>query len=203
MPIANTTCEDPFGGYFFIAPMNEFPVSKVCRLIEPGPVLLVTTSQHDRPNIMTIGFHMMIQHEPPLIGCIIGPWDHSFTALQETRECVLAVPGIDLAQKVVDIGNCSGTEVDKFKKFRLSSMLAKSVAAPLVGECLANIECKVKDTTLVNKYDLFIFEAVHAWTNPGRKEKRTFHHRGDGTFTVDGRVINLQDRMTKWKQFQD
>jgi flavin reductase (DIM6/NTAB) family NADH-FMN oxidoreductase RutF len=64
--------------------MNEFPVSKVYRLIEPGPVLLVTTSQHDRPNIMTIGFHMMIQHEPPLIGCIIGPWDHSFTALRET-----------------------------------------------------------------------------------------------------------------------
>jgi flavin reductase (DIM6/NTAB) family NADH-FMN oxidoreductase RutF len=139
--------------------MNEFPESKIYRLIEPGSVLLVTTSQHKRPNIMTIGFHMMIQHEPPLIGCIIGPWDQSFTALRETRECVLAVPGIDLTQKVVDIGNCSGSEVDKFKKFRLSSMPAKSVAAPLFGECLANIECKVKDTNLANKYDLFIFEA--------------------------------------------
>jgi hypothetical protein len=60
----------------------------------------------------------------------------------------------------------------------------------------------VADTALVGKYSLFILEAVMIWTDPKRKERRTLHHNGDGTFTVDGRTINLQDRMVKWKQFQ-
>ncbi len=183
--------------------MREFPVSKVYRLIEPGPVLLVTTFHKGRANIMTIGFHMMVQHDPPFIGCIIGPWDYSYNALRATRECVLAVPGVDLAQKVVDIGNCSGDEVDKFEAFRLTQIPGKQVKAPLVKECLANIECRVKDVSLANKYSLFILEAVGASINPDRKEQRTFHHRGDGTFTVDGRTIDLKERMVKWKAFQD
>jgi flavin reductase (DIM6/NTAB) family NADH-FMN oxidoreductase RutF len=183
--------------------MDEFPTSKVYRLIEPGPVLLVSTFDGERPNLMTMGFHMMVQHSPVLIGCIIGPWDYSYRALRARGECVLAIPGVDLATKVVDIGNCSGQEAEKFKKFRLTAEPASQVTAPLVTECLANIECKVKDDSLVEKYSLFILEAVAAWINPSRKERRTFHHKGDGTFVVDGRSINLQERMVKWKEFQD
>jgi flavin reductase (DIM6/NTAB) family NADH-FMN oxidoreductase RutF len=183
--------------------MKEFPVSKTHRLIEPGPVLLVTTFYKGRANIMTIGFHMMVQHSPPLIGCVIGPWDYSYAALRATGECVLAIPGVDLATKVVDIGNCSGDEVEKFETFRLTQARARKVRAPLVSECLANIECKVTDTRLVNKYSLFVLEAVRTCVNRERKEQRTFHHKGDGTFSIDGRTINLQARMVKWKAFQD
>ena len=185
------------------AKMHKFPTSKVYRLIEPGPVLLVSTFDGQRPNLMTIGFHMMVQHDPALIGCVIGPWDYSFRALRDNGECVLAVPGVDLAAKVVDIGNCSGDEAEKFKRFRLTPTPASQVAASLVAECLANIECRVKDASLVEKYNLFILEAVAAWVNPERKEQRTFHHKGDGTFVVDGRTLNLQERMVKWKEFQD
>jgi flavin reductase (DIM6/NTAB) family NADH-FMN oxidoreductase RutF len=183
--------------------VKELPASKAYRLLEAGPIVLVTTALAGRPNIMTMGFHMMVQHAPPLIGCVIGPWDHSYEALRATGECVIAIPTVDLASKVVDIGNCSGTEVDKFETFGLTPATAKTVAPPLIVECLANIECRVADTTLVDKYSLFILEAVRIWTDPKRKERRTMHHNGDGTFTVDGRTINLQDRMVLWKQFQD
>jgi flavin reductase (DIM6/NTAB) family NADH-FMN oxidoreductase RutF len=183
--------------------MQEMPASKAYRLLEAGPIVLVTTADDGRSNIMTMGFHMMVQHAPPLIGCSIGPWDHSYKALRKSGECVIAIPTVDLAKKVVDIGNCSGDEVDKFKTFKLTAMPAGDVDAPLIKECLANIECKVADTTLVSKYNLFILEAVRIWTDPERKERRTLHHNGDGTFTVDGRVVNLQERMMLWKQFQD
>ncbi len=183
--------------------MKEIPAHKAYRLLEAGPIVLVTTSHKGRPNVMTMGFHMMVQHAPPLIGCIIGPWDHSYKALRATGECVIAVPTVDLAAKVVDIGNRSGREVDKFEAFRLTPVPAKEVAAPLISECLANIECRVVDTALVKKYSLFILEAVRIWTDPKRKERRTLHHQGDGTFTVDGRTLNLQKRMVLWKQFQD
>jgi len=183
--------------------MKEMPASKTYRLLEAGPVVLVTTAHNGRPNIMTMGFHMVVQHAPPLIGCSIGPWDYSYKALRQSGECVIAIPTVDLATKVVDIGNCSGADVDKFDTFKLTPKPAKDVSAPLIAECLANIECRVADTTLVKKYSLFILEAVRIWIDPKRKERRTIHHNGDGTFTVDGRTINLQKRMVLWKQFQD
>jgi flavin reductase (DIM6/NTAB) family NADH-FMN oxidoreductase RutF len=114
---------------------------------------------------------------------------------------VIAVPTVDLIYKVVDIGNCSGQDVDKFEVFGLTAAPAKKVAAPLVAECLANLECKVVDTRMVNKYAMFILEVVKGWTDPKRKERRTFHANGDGTFVVDGRTIDLKKQMVRWPEF--
>jgi flavin reductase (DIM6/NTAB) family NADH-FMN oxidoreductase RutF len=165
--------------------------------------VLVTTSSVGRLNIMTMSFHMMIQFEPPLIGCVIGTWDHSFTALKKNKECVIAIPSVDLATEVVEIGNCSGQRVDKFTAFGLTPLPAEEVKAPLIAECLANLECRVVNTSLVKKYNLFIMQVVKAWTDPNHKERRTIHHNGDGTFVVDGKTIDLKDKMTKWQALVD
>jgi flavin reductase (DIM6/NTAB) family NADH-FMN oxidoreductase RutF len=178
--------------------MKEFPLSEVFHLIEPGPVALVTTAKKGHPNIMTMSWYMMMEFAPPLIGCSIGPWNYSFETLRLTKECVIAIPAFDLASKVVDIGNCSGSNIDKFDSFGLTPLPAKLVAAPLVGECLFNLECRVADTKMVGKHNFFIMEVVKAWKNPSRKERRTFHANGDGTFVVDGRTLNLKKKMTKW-----
>ncbi|MEU0212397.1 hypothetical protein [Streptomyces canus] len=55
------------------------------------------------------------------------------------------------------------------------------------------------DTSLVGPYHLFLLEPVRAWTDPSQPSPQLLHHRGDGTFTVDGPVIDLQERMTKWQ----
>ncbi len=177
--------------------MNELPLSKAFRLIEPGPVVLVTTALNGKANVMTMSWHMVVDFTPQ-IGCIIGSCDFSFNALRATKECVLAIPTVDMAGKVVDIGNCSGQEVDKFKTFGLTPLPAEKVGAPLIAECLANLECRVVDTSLVDKYNLFVLEGVKAWIDSERKERRTFHANGDGTFVVDGRTLNLKKRMVKW-----
>jgi|SRR5690606_2625072 len=179
--------------------MKDFPLDKVVRLLEPGPLVLVTTSYLGKSNIMTMGFHMMVQHAPPLIAFVLGPWDFSYQALVESEECVIAIPGVDLMEKTVDIGNCSGADIDKFHAFRLDGLPAENVEAPLIRQCLANIECKVVDKQLAEKYNLFVVAAVKAWTNGARSEQRIFHHKGDGTFSVAGRTRDLKVRMTKWK----
>lgn len=179
--------------------MKQIPASQAYCLIEPGPIVMVSTSDKGKPNVMTMGFHMMIQHEPPLIGCVIGPWDHSYQALRSTGECVIAVPGLDLAETVVDVGNCSGDQVDKFERFGLKTAPAQDVSAPLLSDCLANIECRVVDERLCEIYNLFILEAKNIWINEQREERRTLHHRGDGTFIVDNGTLDLKHRMVKWR----
>ncbi|MEN6444087.1 MAG: flavin reductase family protein [Methanoregula sp.] len=182
--------------------MDNLLLSSVYRFIEPGPVVLVTTQYNGRPNIMTMSYHMVIQDgDPPLFGCIIGPWDHSFRALSETGECVIAVPTVDLAKSVVGIGNCSGADIDKFDAFNLTPVPAEKVTPPLVAECLVNLECRVKDTSLAGTYNLFILEGVKAWIDTGRRERRVIHHNGDGTFTIDGKILNLKKNMVKWPTY--
>ena len=183
--------------------MKEFPLSKVFHLLEPGPTVLMTTANKGRSNVMTMSWHMMMEFEPPLIGCVISPANHSFTALRATKECVIAIPTVDLASKVIEIGNCSGRDVDKFDTVGLTPVPAKKVKAPLIAECFANLECRVVDTSMVKKYALFILEVVKAWTDPKHKERRTIHHNGDGTFVIDGRIIDLKKKMTKWQAFVD
>lgn len=182
--------------------MTELPLAKAFQLIEPGPVVWLTTAMDGRPNVMTISWLMCMDFSPQ-IGCIVGSWDYSFTALRETRECVIAIPTVDLVRKVVDIGNCSGQDTDKFKTFKLTPQPAAEVQAPLIKECLANLECRVVDTSMVAKYSLFVLEGVKAWIDPKRKERRTLHANGNGTFVVDGRTLNLKKRMVKWQAYTD
>jgi flavin reductase (DIM6/NTAB) family NADH-FMN oxidoreductase RutF len=175
--------------------MKDLPLSKVYQLLEPGPVVLLTTTHKGHANVMSLSWHMMVEFEPPLIACVISNADHSFTALRKTKECVIALPALELAQIVVGIGNCSGRDVDKFKRFGLTQAPAKCVAPPLVADCFANLECKVVDTHLVNKFNLFVLEVLKAWHNPAQKNPKTIHHHGYGRFAVDGEMIKLKSKM--------
>lgn len=175
--------------------MKELPLAKVYQLLEPGPVVLLTTAHKGRANVMTMSWHMMVEFEPPLVACIVSGNDYSFAALRATKECVVAVPGLELAPKVVDVGNCSGRDVDKFERFGLTAKTAERVAPPLVAECFANLECRVVDTHLVNKYNLFVLEVVKAWIDPARRHSKTIHHHGYGKFAVDGDMIRLKSKM--------
>lgn len=175
--------------------MRELSLSKVYQLIEPGPVVLLTTAHKGRANVMTMSWHMMVEFEPPLVACVVSSGDHSFVALRATGECVIAVPAVGMADAMVRVGNTSGRDVDKFETSGLTAAPAACVGAPLIKECFANLECKVADTRLVNAYNLFVLEVVKAWVDPKQKNPKTLHHRGYGTFVIDGEIVKLKSRM--------
>jgi flavin reductase (DIM6/NTAB) family NADH-FMN oxidoreductase RutF len=174
--------------------MKDLPLSKVYQLLEPGPVVLLTTARKGHANIMTLSWYMMVEFEPPLIACVVSNANYSFAAIRATKECVIAIPALELAPKVVAIGNCSGRDVDKFKRFGLTPAAAKRVAPPLVAECFANLECRVVDTRLVNEFNLFILKVLKAWIDPAQKHPKTIHHHGYGRFAVDGEMIKLKSK---------
>ncbi len=174
---------------------KAFPLGKVYTLLEPGPVLLLTTAGKDRPNVMTLSWHTPLDFEPPLVGCVVSDRNHSFAALRKSRECVLNLPTAELAGQVVRCGNCHGARVDKFRKFGLTAQPASEVAAPLIAECFASLEARVVDTRLVNRYGLFVLEIVKAWADSRWKAPRTLHHRGHGAFMVAGETLRLRSRM--------
>jgi len=172
--------------------MRKLELSKAFTLIESGPVVLVTTHDGKNNNIMTISWTMVMDFTP-VFAITTGEWNHSFSSLRKNRECVIAIPTLDLLDKVVGIGTCSGRDTDKFARFKLTPVPARLVKPPLIKECLANIECKVID--IVEKHHIVVLEGVAAYIDDTRKEKRTVHAVGDGNFIVDGRRIDRKEMM--------
>ena len=173
--------------------MKQYPLNKAFTLLESGPVVLVTTYDGKRHNLMTISW-TMVNDFTPRFAITTGPWNYSYAALKKTKECVVSIPTIDLIDVVVGIGTCSGSDTDKFRQFALTPISGTHVRAPLIKECLANVECRVVD--IVRKHNIVVLEGVAAHINETLAEKRTFHAVGDGTFIVDG------DRINKRKQMQ-
>ena len=173
---------------------RDFPVEKARRFLEPGPIVLVSSAWKDRRAIMTMGWHIVLEFSPSLIGCYIWDRNDSHALIRRSRECVINVPEAHLAETVVDIGNTDSSELDKFAAFGLTARRGAKVSAPLIAECHTNIECRLVDTRLIRRYSLFVFQAVkiHAAVSP--KYPRTIHYTGDGIFRVTERTLSLRRR---------
>jgi flavin reductase (DIM6/NTAB) family NADH-FMN oxidoreductase RutF len=173
---------------------KDFPVAKVRRFLEPGPVVLVSSAHKGERNIMTMGWHMVMGFEPSLIGCYIWDENHSFSLIRRSKECVINIPTLDLIDAIIGVGNTHGPDVDKFSEFGLTAVKAVKVGAPLIAQCYANFECKLIDASLVKRYSLFVFEVVKAHVAQSPKYPKTVHYRGDGVFMISGQNVSYRRR---------
>jgi flavin reductase (DIM6/NTAB) family NADH-FMN oxidoreductase RutF len=175
---------------------QPLPLSQVYGLLEPGPVVLLTTSRAGRANVMPMSWHTMMEFVPPLVGCVVSGANYTFEVLRKTGECAINIPTVALAKKVVACGNASGQSVDKFERFGLTPVPGTLVQAPLVAECPVSLECKVVDRKLMAKYNFFVLEVVKAWRDPRRKRLETLHHQGEDRFFLPGRSLRLPSPKT-------
>ncbi len=178
---------------------KNFPVENIRQILEPGPVVLVSSAWKGETDIMTMGWHMVMEFSPSLVGCIIASSNHSFEMIRKSKECVINVPTADMANTVVKIGNSDGDETDKFEAFGLTKAKASIVDAPLIKECFASLECRIADGRMINKYNFFIMEVVKAHVAASPRYPKTLHYHGQGIFTGDGKVINKARQFTKWR----
>lgn len=170
---------------------RNLPVEKIRRFLEPGPIVLVSSEHQGERGIMTMGWHMVMEFEPSLIGCFITPANRSFELIKQSRECVFNIPTAAMLDTVIAIGNCHGSKrFDKFEQFKLTPKKAHKVGAPLIAECYAHFECKLIDTSLIKKYSLFVLEVVKAQAATRPKYPTTVHYRGDGVFMISGKNVD-------------
>ena len=172
----------------------DFPVAEVRRYLEPGPIVLVSSQHRGATNIMTLGWHTVLEFTPSLVGLMISAGNHSHGMIRDSRECVINLPTTALTDTVVGIGNTTGAEIDKFATFGLTAVKADKVAAPLIGECHASFECRLHDDALVDRYNFFVFRVVRAHVAPSPKHPETLHYLGEGRFMVSGRIISRRSR---------
>jgi flavin reductase (DIM6/NTAB) family NADH-FMN oxidoreductase RutF len=174
---------------------KDFPVENIRRFLEPGPIVLVSSAWRDKANVMTMGWHTVMEFTPSLIGCIISEANYSFDLIRRSKECVINIPTVDIAETVVRIGNSSGRDIDKFAEFGLTKVDGVRVGAPLISECFANFECRLADARLVTRYNFFVVEVLKAHVATAPKLPRTIHYRGNGEFMISGEETRRYRRL--------
>jgi hypothetical protein len=171
---------------------TTFPLSQVYRLLEPGPVVLVTTARAGRANIMTMSWHTMMEFEPPLVGCVISNRNYSFESLKATRECVINIPTVELAEKVVGCGNTSGRQVDKFKAFGLTPVTAACVKARSSPSVMPVWNARsLMESWPPNTTSLFLRSSKHGLTQRGNIRGRFITKGKACSWWLAGRSICL------------
>lgn len=173
---------------------REVAPSGVRRWLEPGPVVLVSSHWQGRSNVMTMGWHTVMEFTPSLVGCVIAASNHSFAMIRASGQCVINLPTVELLDAVIGVGNTSGAEVDKFATFGLTPEPAREVEAPSIAECHAHFECRLFDDALVERYNFFVFEVVRALVANTPDYPRTVHYTGDGVFMVAGEILDRRAR---------
>lgn len=173
---------------------RDFPVQKVRRFLEPGPVVLVSSAWNGERDIMTMGWHMLLGYD--LVGTYIWDANRTHHLVRKSRECVINLPTAELLDTVVRIGNSTGTEGDKFERFDLTAVAGDRVSAPLIGECHANFECLLQETRNTKLYNLFVWKVVKAHVATSPKLPRTVHYRGDGQFMLSGDEVSRRRLFT-------
>ena len=118
-----------------------------------------------KSNIIAVSFCMPVSKEPPLIACAIGKAAYSRKLIESTKEFIINVPAKELDPKVYYCGFHSGHQVDKFKETGLTPIPARKVRTPIIDECSAHMECKVKQEIETGDKILFIGEVIEAYAD--------------------------------------
>jgi flavin reductase (DIM6/NTAB) family NADH-FMN oxidoreductase RutF len=143
---------------------------------------LITSGDIDgKSNIITVSFCMPVSKEPPLIACAIGREAYSSKLIESTKAFIINVPPEELKPKIYYCGFHSGYQVDKFKETGLTPKVARRVKAPIIDECVAYMECKVREKIGTGDKNLFIGEVIEAYADEAlvNGERNVEYARGD------------------------
>lgn len=145
--------------------MRQVEISDVGKAWGPPERVVLVTSRdgEGRPNIISVGWAMQADMNPPVFAIGLGQRSHSCANITASGQFVFALPGASLGEAVIYCGTRSGREVEKFAETGLTPLPAAVVDAPLIGECLVNFECNVVATQDVRTHRIFFGEVVACW----------------------------------------
>jgi flavin reductase (DIM6/NTAB) family NADH-FMN oxidoreductase RutF len=130
------------------------------RLLNPGPVAIVTTSWRGMPNAAPVAWTAPLSMEPPLVGCVIHPHRHTADMIRFSEEFAINIPGPALVKQTAFLGSQTGLNTNKLEAAGLELFSGQRIDAPLIEGCLAWIECGLQDVIAIGDHTLFVGKVV-------------------------------------------
>ena len=180
-------------------------LNKATRLLNHGPVTLVSAAAGGKSNVMAAAWVMPLDFDPPKLAVVLAEGTLTRALVDQSRELVVQVPPRRMLAAVDGVGSLSGRDVDKWARFHLLQMPAGRVAAPLIDGCVAWLECRcLEEESMEKRHDLFVCEVIAAWADdcvfdadgrmktPVPEDLRSLHHISGGTYIVDGEQLRAR-----------
>jgi flavin reductase (DIM6/NTAB) family NADH-FMN oxidoreductase RutF len=178
-------------------------ISSAYRLLHPMHTVLVScVGKAGKPNIITLAWAMPTSISPPMVAISIAPRRHSHALIEKSKEFAVNIPTIDMLDETSFCGTASGRNHDKFKETGLTPLPANKVKAPLIKECVANLECKLRTQCTSGDHTIFVGEIVDAHVDKGafrnaynlKKARMIFHLGGEKFATLNPRIFKPKPR---------
>jgi len=129
-------------------------------VLGPIPPALISCGSVERPNVMTAAWTGIINSDPPMTYVSVRPSRYSHKLISKSREFVINLPTLALAEITDWVGVKSGKDVDKFKVLGLKAEKCPHVSAPQISQSPLSLECKVADVQHFGTHDMFLAEIV-------------------------------------------
>jgi len=148
------------------------------RILNPGPVLVISVGDGQTDNLFAVTWNMVVRKDPPMMAMLSGKAHHSYPFIESTGQFAANVLHADRADAILGSGSYSGRKVDdKWSLIGLTRQPAQKIAAPLVAEAVASLECEIEQIVDLERSALIIARIVAAQADPD-------HFRG-GHWTFD------------------
>ncbi|MGB9134984.1 MAG: flavin reductase family protein [Candidatus Bathyarchaeia archaeon] len=160
-------------------------------------VLVTCCNSSGKANIITLAWAMPTSIDPPLLAISVKPSRYSHKIIKETKEFAVNIPTMKIVKETLFCGRRSGRDCDKFKETRLTPTPAKIVKTPIIRECVAHLECKLRRAFTTGDHTVFIREVVAAYTDEGifseefdiGEARLVYHHGGNKFAALSDRVV--------------
>lgn len=181
-----------------LAGWEKVPLPDYFRLVNHGPVVLISTGDGRRANVAPIAWNVPVSDDPPLFAIAVERDNFTHALIRKTGAFTVNVPHAGQLRAVQFCGRNSGRQGDKFRAGGLTPEKGLRIKAPRVRGCVAFFECRVEKTVRAGGQSVFIGRVLSAYVRRGFFPKmvlspraRTFHHMGRGVFALTGRRVKV------------
>jgi len=177
---------------------KEIPIDHANRLLNHGPLVLVTSTYKDKTNVIPVAWQTPVSVSPLLIAIAVSQNAFSLDLIEKGEEFVINIPAVNLLEKVKFCGTHSGAKIDKLKETGLTPIKAHRVRPPLIEECIGHLECQLYKTFPVGDHKLFIGAVISVSVDEDkfdvclradREGAKTIHHLGGDFYLSSGSLI--------------
>ena len=180
---------------------SDVELARATRLLNHGPVTIVTSEHEGRANLMSASWSMPLDFDPPKVVVVIDSRTLTRRLVEASGVFGLQLPGVAFARQTLAVGTSNGVEIDKFAAFDLRTFRGREIGVPMLSGCVAWLECRVIPDD-AQRHDLILAEVVAAyadarvysenrWHFDGHPDLRTCHYVAGGTFFATGEPFEV------------
>lgn len=129
-------------------------------LLSPVPPALVTCSDGERENVLTVAWTGIVNSDPPKTYISVRPSRYSYDIIKKSGVFAINLTTTELVRAADWCGVRSGAKEDKFARCQLERERASEIECPILSRSPLVLECRVTDVIPLGSHDMFLADIV-------------------------------------------